>query len=413
MKKGLSRHSVRLAVVFACSIQAILWFQWHAVLRHEEWHSSPCERDSLRIQPQQIQQQLYESKKKSSSLHDSLYALKTQNTTAVNELARPFSRWTRQFPCFPAEADWNTIPALRRPLQKGFMYFKARKAGSSTIAGIALRIARSKAAQTPDVNTTICNTRFGHPPAWYNEYYKRDKLNSFLWTIIREPTKRHVSEFSHFRVSRDSWEPTDKNFFRHFQENAKDIDNYYLYYMKTDRAFDREKGDIYGTVQSIMSEYNFIGILERLDESLILLQMILGLQTSDILYLKSKVNGGFDDGVAYNGTCFYIVQSYVSPTMKKWFETSSLWHNYTRGDNLLYATAYKSLDLTIDRLGRQEFELLLKRFRHALQTASEKCTNVRYPCSPSGTKNENHDCMWTDSGCGYECLDQVAQELGI
>lgn len=410
MAMSLKRNSFHAALVFACSIQAILWCQWHAVLRHDEklQYLASCQELPTRA-IKRPGQRVRNDKEQS----DGLYALRTQNTTFVSELARPFSRWTRPFPCFPADPDWNTIPAQRRPLKEGFMYFKARKAGSSTIAGIALRIARSMAAQTPNVNTTICNTRFGHPPAWYNEYFKRDKLNSFLWTILREPTKRHISEFYHFRVSRDKWEPTDDNFKWHFHVYSKDLDNYYLYYMKTDRAYDREKRDIYNAVQSIMEEYNFIGILERLDESLVVLQMLLSLKTSDILYLNSKVNGGFDDGVAYNGTCFYIVQSYVSPTMKRWFENSPIWHNYTRGDNLLYATAYKSLDLTIDRLGRTEFERLLTRFRHALQAISQECTNVRYPCSPGGQKNQVTDCLWTDLGCGFDCLDRTAMQLGI
>jgi hypothetical protein len=414
MSKGLMR-----VAVFACSVQIILFFQWQAILRFEGLNSS-CDESFRAIKAPPTEhlqlQQEHRGTNKHSLLSDSLFALKTQNKTAVNELARPFSKWKRPFPCFPAEQDWNTIPALRRPLKKGFMYFKARKAGSSTIAGITLRIAQSMAAQTPNINTTICNARFGHPPAWYNEYFKRDKLNSFLWTIIREPTKRHVSEFFHFRVSRDKWEPTDFNMKWHFQESANDIDNYYLYFMKTDRAFDREKDNIHDAVQSIMKEYNFIGILERLDESLVVLQMLLSLKTSDILYLKSKVNGGFDDGVAYNGTCFYIVKSYISPTMKKWFETSSSWHNYTRGDNLLYATAHQSLDLTIDHLGRKEFELLLNRFKHSLQIASETCTDIRYPCSDGGVKNSSEDVtdrLWSDLGCGFACLDRVAMQLGI
>jgi hypothetical protein len=222
-----------------------------------------------------------------------------------------------------------------------------------------------------------------------------------------------MSEFFHFAVSRFKWEPTDFNVKWYFQhQEVKKIHNYYLYFMKTDVEFDREHGNIYNAVKHIMDEYNFIGILERLDESLVVLQMLLSLDTSDILYLKSKVHGGFDDGV-YNETCHFITPTYISPTTKEWLETSEYWHNYTCGDNLLYATAWRSLDLTIDALGREQFEHLLTRFQNALKVANDVCTDVVYPCSPGGQRNEHHDCMWTDSGCGFECLDQVAQQLGI
>ena len=59
-------------------------------------------------------------------------------------------------------------------------------------------------------------------------------------------------------------------------------------------------------VQSILEEYDFIGISEWLHESLVVLEMILNLTISDILYAKSaKVAGGFDDGM-YANTCFFI-----------------------------------------------------------------------------------------------------------
>jgi hypothetical protein len=74
-----------------------------------------------------------------------------------------------------------------------------------------------------------------------------------------------------------------------------------------------------------------------------------------------------------------------------------------------------SLDLTIDKLGRIEFEIKLNKFRAARTIIQTKCKDVVFPCSSGGVKiNSNKtDCLWQDSGCGFNCLDQVATELSL
>lgn len=329
---------------------------------------------------------------------------------AVARLQRPFHPWNRTFPCFPAEHNWNDLVQIRQPTDRGFLYFKARKAGSSTVAGVALRIARNM-AQRLKVDTPHCHTRYGHPPAHLLKYFQRDKSNSFLWSIIREPTKRHVSEFFHFPVSRWKLEPTAQNF-KAYVHWTPDIHNYYLQFMSTKEQFaGTSVHEMTQAVASIMDEYNFIGITERMHESLVCLQMILNLTISDILYLSAKQNGGFDDGLS-GGRCYYIMPTYISPSIKKHLE-SDVWKQYTKGDNLLYATVNRSLDLTIDALGRKQFQIKLQQYQAALQFAQSKCNNVTFPCSPGGVLNDKHDCYLWDSGCGYTCLDQVAKDLGL
>ena len=402
MRQKRSVRGVHSVLILACLVQGVLWWQWKYPLRQaSSLNSCRDERDQIAYVPviQRPTQPAPVNRDVSSMPSDAL----------ITSLARAFPRWNRSLPCFPAEEDWDKVSALRRPIQRGFMYFKARKAGSSTLAGVALRMARN-IAKSQNLQTPLCQTRFGHPPAWYLEYHRRDRLNSFLWSVLREPTKRHISEFFHFAVSRDKIEPTDDAFQRYFAENAGMIENYYVNFMKIDKPFDQQSGNHTEAVEHIMQAYDFIGILERLDESLVALQMILGLNTSDILYLRAKTNGGFDDGV-YNDQCFYIVQSYVSPGMRQFFDTSPWWYNFTKGNVLLYQTVYKSLDRTIDLLGRAEFNRNLLTFKRAIAFANSQCTNVTYPCSPGGRVNKKHDCLWTDSGCGFQCLDRIGNQL--
>lgn len=159
------------------------------------------------------------------------------------------------------------------------------------------------------------------------------------------------------------------------------------------------------TVNKILADYDFIGITERLDESLVVLQIILGLKTSDILYYSAKGNGSWDDkGV-------YIQPSFVSQGMKKFF-ASDTWRQLSKGDYLMYLAANASLDRTIDSLGRREFEEKLALFRYAKNLVKTNCTDIRPLFSAEGQAWYN-DCLLADAGCGNRCFDQLERDFKI
>ena len=160
---------------------------------------------------------------------------------------------------------------------------------------------------------------------------------------------------------------------------------------------------------SIMKEYNFVGVTERMEESIVVLQLLLGLTTGDVLFLNSKGNGGFDD------KCVYIIPSYVSPTMNKYFETSTQWKNIAYIDTLLHKAANRSLDLTIDNvIGRSKFQVALTKYQNAMNVVRTRCLpNVQFPCTSSGEPIEQPNCFWGDSGCGTSCIDEIADELNL
>ena len=47
-------------------------------------------------------------------------------------------------------------------------------------------------------------------------------------------------------------------------------------------------------VKRVFQEYDFIGVSERFDESLVAMQLLLGIDVGDILYISSNVHGGYD-----------------------------------------------------------------------------------------------------------------------
>ena len=259
---------------------------------------------------------------------------------------------------------------------------------------------------------------WGHPA--HSLYRNRIKDKSFLWTVIRDPTKRMVSMFFHMIVSREKKEPTDEQFQRYILENSPVFHtDYYFRTLYTKSPYERSKIDPMmpiTTANQILEEYDFIGITERMDESAVVLMMLLGLPMSDVLFLSAKGHGGYDDGGGRGAqhVCTYIWPSFVSPGMREFFDTNAEWQSMVKYDLEFYKAANASLDLTIDALGRDQFTSNLVKFRKAQVAAQEKClpTTV-FPCDLAGHWHESTDCIWNDSGCGVKCLDEIADELGL
>jgi hypothetical protein len=262
----------------------------------------------------------------------------------------------------------------------------------------------------------MCLARVSHGPqpfAAASMFSGRTAGKSFLWTVLREPTARVVSQFFHFQVSKRNVKATEDNFRRFLvKKDPHNKRDYYLQGLHPLQQFDRDKHDPVEAAQEILKEYDFIGITERLDESVVVLMMLLNLKMGDILFLSSKTKGTYD-AFGKNGDCTYIQPSFVTDGMQEALE-SKTWQKEVQNDQALYVAANQSLDLTIDRLGRENVEKELVRFQKAKQLIAERCepTTV-FPCDQSGQPHQDTDCLWMDSGCGTECLDSVATDLDL
>ena len=313
------------------------------------------------------------------------------------------------------------------PTRRGFLYVKPYKTGSSTTSGVNLRIARNVARRRPHLfqnsstSSTICDARFDHGPDYYPGFtLHRNRIpqESVLWSVVRNPTQRLVSQFFHFEVSRKKQEPTDANFRRFVRQNRESmLQDYYLRVLYTKSKYDRRNNDNVSPITAanhVLRTYNFIGVTERLDESLVVLMMLLRLKMADILFLSAKTKGGYDDAGGRDGrTCTYIWPSFVTPGMDEFLQGPE-WRDAVRYDALFYEAVNRSLDLTIDALGRPTFDDQLRRYRHAQQVAHTKCTpQTVFPCDTGGTYHAATDCIWNDSGCGATCLDEIATELQL
>jgi hypothetical protein len=319
---------------------------------------------------------------------------------------RVFQKWTRPFPCFEPDVDWWKIEVQRTPTRQGFFFMKEMKTGSSTVAGVHLRISHNVALRQGS-KYSICKSRFDHALAIQLKYARRSNDESFLWTVLREPTTRATSQFFHFAVSREKVEPSDKNFQAYLEHPM--FTDYYIKSLSMESHFTNKTMEVKTSVGNVLKDYDFIGIMERMDETLVVLSLLLDLPLTDVLYLKAKGSGGFDDG-RHGKRCVYIVPPYVSPTMAAYL-ASPKWKNRIRGDDYLYRLANQSLDRTIEALGTDLVARKVEEYIRLRSLADKECSDkVSYPCTSSGERVKTiSGCLWQDSGCGTPCLDNVTE----
>jgi hypothetical protein len=410
---------------------------------------------------------------------------------------------------FPLQApliDISKPPGYSLPQTVGLLFIKPMKVGSSTASGIQLRISKNIAERRRDymqqqkqqrlhnpysnITTTTTTTAnvivtnsTDYPPKYNNVtssnsgttllcsnhfwhshsalmFENRDGKQSFLWTLLREPTQRMMSEFYHFFVTRQHIEPTDDNLLALLSNSSIRHRNYYinLHSVRANKLLKqsrrKQKQEWYrgmqNITQGIIDDYDFIAITERFDESMVVMQLLLehkygiGVVTlGDMLYLNAKVSGGYDDG-GYKSTCYKILKP---PPIKDWsrrlknylyknnnhttinsrsrnnshklqLKQVDPWMDQIEHDLALWEAANISLDRTIDALGRAHvFEPRLQQYRDAQAVVQKRCGNeAHFPCDHiTGKKRKSKDtnCLFGDSGCAYQCLDQTAQDLGI
>ncbi len=267
-----------------------------------ELHSPLLQKNRLSAQP-------FQNKMKDES---GLFDIDMTNYSGP---ARAFPRWNQPFPCFPIPKQLmrNT------PSKRGILFQRPHKTGSTTMSGITMRIAQRRAQimlqqqhhqqrQNQSSVDVWCDHRANHGSGVQYQYALRNRNQSFLFSIIRNPTRRGISDFFHFGVAAYRNDPTDENFRKHLLKSVRR--NQLLHDLSVHPIINDTTNNTtvnYAhAVQSVLQNYDFIALLERFDESLVVLKMLLDLDFEDILYVKDRSEGTFTNG--YNDRpCIYIL----------------------------------------------------------------------------------------------------------
>jgi len=284
------------------------------------------------------------------------------------------------------------------------VYIKVPKCASSTLAGINLRIGHRHVPKS--MNITQCAASYLHKEASLLKVTERDKKHTYLWTVIRDPKSQMISNlFFHWRNKNGSYPTLD-----HFKEYVKHSHKKELDFVNIEKFKEqRYMKDRSTMFQEILNEYDFFGVSERLDESLVALRLLLNLNAGDILYVSAKKSGSYFHNYNKN-ICRKIPSKMDWPGQEEYF-ASPKWQEIINPLNELYQAANRSLDLTIQQIGRDEFDKALKEHRYLISLVNEVCApKAIFPCSDEGVSQweaAEEECYHKDLGCGYRCLDEL------
>ena len=284
------------------------------------------------------------------------------------------------------------------------IFIKVYKCGSSTNGGVARRIARAYniggvsdhdrlAVQKPQ----LCRVHANHIAAdeIVPTMFRGGKIpnDTLLYTFIREPAGRAVSWYFHTRVSRRTAGISDKAII----PALKKMTNSIFKYVKPFKTIKNRSEDI----ASILQMYDFIGLVERQDESLVVMKLLWGLDLNDILYASSKVSGSYDD------QGYYVYPSNLSPTTKAFIANEFRQMNDL--DYQLYDQVNQRLDATIKYL-EPAFSATLKKFQAMKDKAAQQCHPTPKYDQQTGLQTDpsKRNCLWNDNGCAFECLDTIS-----
>ena len=332
----------------------------------------------------------------------SFYPLKRNNTERENN-------HNLYFPCFPGENNQNKKGADL----KGLIYVKIHKSSSSTLAGINLRIAHRHGSSAGKA----CAAHYEHKTAKQLKLSNRDVTKTFLWTFVRQPQSLSISRLFFFDVTRgklilNNTTKSDDHVIQHLKR--KKDDNVSFKYLDPFSSDLNTLKKIPHNIKRVINTYDFIGIAdERFDESLVALRLLLGLSASDIIYVRSKVGGSYDNAFDRH-SCIKTAPSFVTESMKKYYSSQDFYSKH-KSDFLLYSAVNRSLDLTIEKIGISRFQIALKEHKYLMSLVDKMCAPVaKFPCSIEGkhqAKLAKKNCYKYDYGCGYPCLDKLHENV--
>jgi hypothetical protein len=185
--------------------------------------------------------------------------------------------------------------------QINIVFIKTPKTASSTTGGLARRIGARHGHSgvqvgRSDLTLKDDDAEITEPGVWAahsnrsvleEQLFPSLTLPTFIFTFIRNPVSRCLSQFYHFKVARASkWNSSEYNKLLFMKKSGACSSSRMFRYLSPTRDPNMH------TVDDILKAFDFIGDVDNYDESVVLLAHLLKIDLTDVLYLSSKVNDG-------------------------------------------------------------------------------------------------------------------------
>ena len=276
-------------------------------------------------------------------------------------------------------------------LSTNMKFIKVPKCASSTSGGIARRIAAHYGmAHVFDGSIDTEDPAFDDDvePRVYANHIKRSELDAHndvknlrlpffpTWTMIRHPAERLLSQYYYFEITNGHKDPNDQEAMVAYLNSTS---NFLFNYIRPAHCDDDTS--VLGAIDCVLDAYDFVGVVELYDQSMVQLADKLNLPLTVVTYLKAKVSTEHDD------------LQYQSEPVKEFFR-SQPWLDKNYKDIMLWEEVMRRVAIAAtDYVLDQKLTIL----RSMLDTARSQCE----------TRKFKGNCYWRDNGCGYPCIDAL------
>jgi hypothetical protein len=291
------------------------------------------------------------------------------------------------------------------------VYIKVPKTGSSTAGGVNRRIAAHH-------NLSGVFTDFvwiaenGEPGAWSDhgrmsqpesnhstsgqpnqitlERLEALEMPYLIWSIIRDPSKRALSIVYWGATLRGNATLTTKYKLKQLEL----IKNQQFEYLQPEKS---------STLDETIKFYNFLGLTDRYDESLVALAMTMKVPLTDVLYVTAKNTSAGARNIQGNTPI-------VQPPLE---EEDQEVLDYLEGDfkknNEIDYELFERINKTLDSLiAANKLEDAIAEFTTTLSGVQKICTPDYADAAYMGDLT---NCYSRDQGCAYECIDEQSKLL--
>jgi len=274
---------------------------------------------------------------------------------------------------------------------------KGIKVGGSTLSGVMRHIGAHHGISGFRDDQWIGS----EPGVWathssYSKLYPKIKsltMKSFILTMVREPISRCMSDFFFFQTAKESTR-------RNSNRSPQDFEDKVKYFSKfcTDHSYNYIRGRN-GNMGEIIKQYDFIGLTERFNESMVILKHLLGVPWRDVLYIPSKIVGA-------SGTKLHLHKpSYANSSQELKEFVENVWREKNK-DFLLYDKAVVEFQKKAKNI--PNFQEEVRKYELILDTAQRMCSWVIQNTTRQTELGQAVRLTYLkDAQKAYHCLNQV------